>query len=87
MQKVKARGAIRQNMKIPKIIQEAAEGEGCNSVTFAGEVDGYLVFGCGNVGDDGIPIPEGLPTFILLKNGKTKVIYGEDGLKLIDRLQ
>lgn len=73
-------------MKIPIIIQETAQQHGFNSVNFVGEIDGYRVFGCSNIGKDGFAVPQGLPTLILLKNGETKFINGNEGLELASRL-
>lgn len=76
----------RNNMKIPKIIQETAKQHGFNNVNFVGEIDGSQVFGCSNVGNNGLVIPQGLPTLITLKNGETKFINGDEGLELASRL-
>lgn len=77
----------RKRMKIPKIVKQTAEGNGCNSVNFVGVLDGFQVFGCSNIGKNGIAVPQGLPTLILLKDGKTKFVSGEEGLELAGRFQ
>ena len=74
-------------MKVPKIIQDIAEENGYNSVNFVGVLDGSQVFGCSNIDEDGLVVPQGLPTLILLKDGKTKVVSGEDGFELSGRFQ
>jgi len=74
-------------MKVPKIIQKKAEENGYNSVNFVGVLDGSQVFGCSNIGKNGIAVPQGLPTLILLKDGKTKVVSGEEGFELAGRFQ
>lgn len=73
-------------MEIPKIIQETAKKHGFNSVNYVGEIDGSQVFGCSEIGKDGLAVPQGLPTLILLKNGETKFINGNEGLELASRL-
>lgn len=73
--------------EIPQIVRQTAEENGFNSVSSVGELDGSLVFGCTNLGRDGIAIPQGLPTLILLKDGKTKVVSGEEGFELAGRFQ
>lgn len=77
----------RKRMKIPKIVKQTAEENGCNSVNFVGVLDGFQVFGCSNIGKNGIAVPQGLPTLILLKDGKTKFVSGEEGLELAGRFQ
>lgn len=73
-------------MSIPKIIQEAAKQHGFNSVNYVGEIDGSQVFGCSNIGNNGLAVPQGLPTLITLKDGETKFINGNKGLELASRL-
>jgi len=72
--------------RIPQIVKDFAENKGFNSISFAGEIDGYLAFGVGCVDKNGIPIPMGLPTFVLLKNNTPSLISGLEGLELLDRL-
>lgn len=74
------------NDSIPTIIKELAEDMGYNSVKYLGELDGSSVFGGGFIGKDGLPVPTGLPELILLKDGQTKVVSGEEGLQLSLRL-
>ena len=74
-------------MKIPKIVKKTAEELGCNSVNFVGVLDDSQVFGCSNIDEDGFVVPQGLPTLILLKDGKTKVVSGEEGFELAGRFQ
>lgn len=73
-------------MEIPKIVWEVATNEGCNSVQYLGEHNGSQVFGMGIVGKNGLPEPTGLPELILLKDGKTEIVGGEEGLELLSRL-
>ena len=56
-------------------------------MNFVGELDGSQVFGCSNLGEDGLVIPQGLPMLILLKDGKTKIVSGEEGFELAGRFQ
>lgn len=71
--------------QIPKIVKETAAKYGFNSVNYVGEDNGSQVFGCSNIGKNGLAVPDGLPTLILLKNGKTKLVSGEDGFELAGR--
>lgn len=73
-------------MKIPQIVHRTAQQHGFNSVDYVGVIDGSQVFGCSNIGNDGLAVPQGLPTLILLKNGETKFINGNEGLELARRL-
>lgn len=71
---------------IPETVIRAARAEGFNSVEYVGEHQGAKVFGASSVDKDGLPEPTGLPTLILLKDGKTEIMCGEDSLKLLARL-
>ncbi len=58
-------------MEIPKIIQETAEKEGCNRITYLGKRNGKDAYTMGYVSEDGsLPCPTGLPT-VYLYDGKT----------------
>ncbi|WP_418579888.1 hypothetical protein [Prevotella sp.] len=53
-------------MEIPKIIQETAEKEGCNRITYLGKRNGKDAYTMGYVSEDGsLPCPTGLPTVYL----------------------
>lgn len=74
-------------MKVPNIVKMIAKENGYNSVNFVGVLDDTQVFGCSNIDEDGFVVPQGLPTLILLKDGKTKVVSGEEGFELAGRFQ
>lgn len=70
-------------MKIPKIIQIAAEKRGWNSINYIGKRWGKDAFTMGYIDEFGEVAPTGLPT-IYLTDGKTiEVVGGIDGLKLL----
>ena len=71
---------------IPDIILTTARKNGFNSVTFSGEVDGAKAYGVSVVDKDGNPTPQGLPTFLLLKDGKVTMVSGREGLDLLFKL-
>lgn len=73
--------------EIPTIVRQQASKQGFNSISFAGEIDGSLAFSVGCVDSEGIPVPMGFPTFILLKDDKTTLVSGLDGLDLLDSLK
>ena len=53
-------------MEIPKIIQETAEKEGCNRITYLGKRNGKDAYTMGYVSEDGsLPCPTGLPAVYL----------------------
>ena len=53
-------------MEIPKIIQETAEKEGCNRITYLGKRNGKDAYTMGYVSEDGsLSCPTGLPTVYL----------------------
>lgn len=74
------------NDSIPTIIKELAQNMGYDSVKYVGEFEGSLVYSGSFKRKDNFPVPTGLPTFILLKDGKTKVVSGEEGLELLGHL-
>lgn len=73
-------------MKVPKNVRKIAEEHAFNSVNYVGDIDGFQVFGCSNIDEDGFAVPQGLPTLILLKDGKTEFVDGEEGLEIASRL-
>ena len=68
--------------KIPEIVLDEAKKHGFNEVSYIGEHKGAQVYSVGFVDKDGLAVPTGLPTSILLKEGKTEIVAGEAGLKL-----
>ncbi len=50
----------------------------------AGVIDGNVVYAFTTTSKE--PIFVGLPSFILIRNGKPELISGEAGLKLLDKL-
>lgn len=70
-------------MKIPKIIQEAADKDGWNRIGYIGKRKGKDAFAASYIDEDGCAVPTGLPT-IYLTDGKTvEVVCGEEGLELL----
>ena len=72
--------------RILNIVEREALRLGFNRVVFSGHVDGADAYAVGVVGEDGEPTPTGLPTYITLKDGKTSVVDGKEGLELMFRL-
>lgn len=73
-------------METPKIVWDAATNDGCNSVQYLGMHNDFQVFGMSTIGEDGLPEPTGLPNLILLKDGKTKIVRGEESMHLLKKL-
>lgn len=71
---------------VPQIVYIEAQNQGFSNVSYAGELDGADVYSVGNLDKEGNPIPDGLPSYVLFKDGKTKFVSGPDGLKLLFRL-
>lgn len=71
---------------IPQAVFNEAQNQGFSNVSYAGELDGTDVYSVGNLDREGNPIPDGLPSYVLFKDGKTKFVSGPDGLKLLFRL-
>lgn len=70
-------------MKIPKIIQDIANKNGCNNVTFIGKRRGKDAFVMGYIDKNGEAVSTGLPV-IYLSNGKTvEIVGGEEALELL----
>ena len=71
---------------VPEFVYIEAQNQGFSNVSYAGELDGADVYSVGNLDKEGNPIPDGLPSYVLFKDGKTKFVSGPDGLKLLFRL-
>lgn len=70
-------------MKILDSIRQAAAKLGCNSVSYIGMRRGAQAFSVGYVGDDGMPLPTGMPTIILKKGAELTVVDGIEALDLL----
>ncbi len=68
--------------EIPKKIQEEANRQGFNSISYAGQIDEVEYYSVGVLDSNGEYAPVGLPTFIALKSGRTSWVSGDDGLEL-----
>ena len=73
-------------MEIPQIIKDAARKHACNLVSYCGEIDGAKVFSVETVDLNGLPVPTGLPTFLLFKDGEITFVSGKEGLELACKL-
>lgn len=62
-----------------------AEREVCNSIEYAGAYGGKDVYALGEVGDDGLPVPTGLPLLVLWDGRHTDIVSGMEGLKLLEK--
>lgn len=71
---------------IPTIVKDFAKKMGYDSAKYVGEFDGSLAFSGSFTRKVELPIIAGPPTFILLKDGKTKLVAGEEGLELLGHL-
>ncbi len=71
--------------KIPEIVMQKAFSEGFNQVNYLGLHEGAAAYAVGSLDPDGHPLPTGLPTIILLKDGRTEMICGEEGLELLGK--
>ena len=69
-------------MKVPQIVKEVARTYGFNNAKYCGELDGAKVYGVETVDSNGLPVPTGLPTFLLLKDGDITIVSGNEGLDL-----
>lgn len=54
--------------KIPEIVLGEAKKHGFNEVSYIGEYKGAQVYSVGFVDKDGLAVPTGLPTSILVKD-------------------
>ena len=68
---------------IPEIVKTKAEAEGYNSISYVGVYDNAQAFSVGIKDENGNPIPMGMPTFILLKDNKLKIVGGDKGLDIL----
>lgn len=70
-------------MKVPKIIQDIADKNGCNNVGFIGKRRGKDAFVMGYVDENGEAVPTGLPIIYLFDGKTVETIYGEEALDLL----
>ncbi len=70
---------------IPQKVRALANEWGCNQIVLLGTYEEGEAYSIGLVDDEGFVVPTGLPTIIVLKDGKTKVVCGEEGLELLGR--
>lgn len=70
-------------MKVPKIIQEIADKNGCNKVCFIGKRRGKEAYGMGYIDKSGNPIPTGLPVLYLFDGKTVEIVGGEEALELL----
>ena len=71
---------------IPPMVKTIADEEACNNIEYVGAYDGKDVYALGEVGDDGLPIPTGLPMLVLWDGKHTDVVSGEESLVLLGQL-
>lgn len=73
-------------MKIPKIIQEAANKHRLCQMEYVGQLNGMKVYvETNNIDENGLPEPTGLPCCIVLENGKAEFIGGDKAIDLLNR--
>lgn len=73
-------------MNIPKIVKDEAEKQGLGEMFYVGTFGETQVYEeASMVGEDGLPVPTGLPCCILLTNGKTEFVGGIKALELLSR--
>lgn len=73
-------------MEVPRIVKEEAQRQGLGEMFYVGTFNETQVYEeAGIVGEDGLPIPTGLPCCILLTNGKTEFVGGVKALELLGR--
>lgn len=72
---------------IPSEVLKSAKDEACNSVEFCGTYQGEEVYSIGSVDSEGLPIPTGLPVFILYKDGNIRMVRGMKALDLLIELK
>lgn len=83
MQKVRAHETIRQNMKIPKVIQDMADERCATSVSYIGKRRGKPAFMMGYTDENGEPLATGLPIIYLLDGKTVEIVGGMEGLELL----
>lgn len=75
--------ALLRKMKIPKIIQEMADQDGANRISYIGKRRGKDAYTLGYVDEEGIIAPTGLPVIHLYDGQTVEVISGQEGLELL----
>ena len=72
--------------KIPNAIKNIAKEAACNSIQFEGEYKGRKVYSLGNVDDNGLLIPEGLPLLVLWDGVKSEIVSGINSFKILENI-
>ena len=70
---------------IPKQVKEIADREACNSITYVGKHNGKEVYGIGEVDENGMAIPTGLPVLVLWDGETTEVVADYEALSLLSK--
>ena len=69
--------------KIPQNVIDLAHNEGYNSIHYVGMLDGAAAYSVSLVDMEGMPVPTGMPTFILLRGEDLTFVSGDEGLDLM----
>lgn len=73
----------KQDMSIPKIIQDIADKHGLNSVSYIGKRKGKDAFMMGYIDENGETVATGLPTIYLTDGETVEIVAGIKGLELL----
>lgn len=73
------------NKNIPNQVQHIADQEGCNSIEYVGKYKNDEVYSLGEVDENGIPVPTGLPLLVLWNGERAETVSGQKSLDILSR--
>lgn len=79
-------GMINKNNHIPAEVVRYQNENGCNTSELVASNAQGDIYALSRIDSDGMPVPIGLPLFVIVKNGKAILVTGSQALKLTSTL-
>lgn len=75
-------GMINENSHIPAEVVRYQNENGCNTSELVASNAQGDIYALSRIDSDAMPVPIGLPLFVIVKNGKAILITGSEAFKL-----
>ncbi len=75
-------GMINENSHIPAEVVRYQNENGCNTSELVASNARGDIYALSCIDSDGMPVPIGLPLFVIVKNGKSILVAGSEAFKL-----
>ena len=75
-------GMINENSHIPAEVVRYQNENGCNTSELVASNARGVFYALSCIDSDGMPVPIGLPLFVIVKNGKAILVAGSEAFKL-----